>query len=150
MEGQAMHTYSLYWIKDEFSFHYFHKTNILYHFFQERYYNPGSRQLTLQYEYISQPIPLELLMHQVTHHLRKPVELHFDDDETSFTIYERGQAVKLSQREHREVEIQAENLHVAECLLFDALRKMDHSFFIMSQECQQYGWIAPVKKEVIL
>ncbi len=142
--------YSLYWIKEEFSYHYFHKTNILFHFLQEWKYNPGSEQLSRQYQYVAQPIPLEVLMHHVTKHLKKPVELQFNDDETSFTIYEKGHVVKLLQRDHREVEIHAENLHIAERLLFDALRKMDHSFFIMNQDFQQYGWIAPIKKEVIL
>ncbi|GGC97948.1 sporulation inhibitor of replication protein SirA [Pontibacillus salipaludis] len=145
-----MREYALFWIKDEFSSHYFHKTNILFDFLKEWKYHPDHTLSTTQFQYVTKPIPLDMLVHYVTEKNRKPVEMTYYQNKMSFVIQCKGQNIRLTQMSDREVRITAESLHQAETMIFETLRTFNHSFFIMDEDMRQYGWIAPIKKEAIL
>ncbi|MFC0525011.1 sporulation inhibitor of replication protein SirA [Pontibacillus salicampi] len=145
-----MREYVIYWIKDEFSVHYFHKTNVLFQFFQEWRQHRGSSIYEQQFQEITKPLPLEILVQHVSKKIRKPVELSFHEQEASFYINYKGKTLQLIQQNDREVRFYAESLHQAEEILFNTLRTFHPSFFIIDTAYSHYGWIAPIKKQAIL
>ncbi|KGP73547.1 sporulation inhibitor of replication protein SirA [Pontibacillus yanchengensis] len=145
-----MREYTIYWVKDEFSYHYFHKTSVLFQFLQEWKHNQGSSVYQLQFNEVIKPLPLDLLIQHIATKLRKPVELSFEENEASFYIQHQGKSVRLTQKNDREVCFYAESLHQAEEVLFDTLRAIHPSFFIIDTTYSHYGWVAPIKKEAIL
>ncbi|KGX87566.1 sporulation inhibitor of replication protein SirA [Pontibacillus litoralis] len=145
-----MREYVMYWIKDEYSVHYFYKTNILFQFLKEWRDDKHHSIYHKQFYEITNALPIDTLIQSITRKLRQPVELCFDENEASFLIHHNGKVVQLTQKDDREIRLYAENLLQAEEMLFHALRTFHPAFFIIDTTYSHYGWIAPIKNRAIL
>ncbi|KGX93319.1 hypothetical protein N781_11695 [Pontibacillus halophilus JSM 076056 = DSM 19796] len=145
-----MREYSIYWVEEEFAYHYFHKTSVLYDFFASYKENPQLDQMKSQFRFVTKYIPLELIVEHVSKRISNSVHLSFYPEQSKLRLKKGHQKIELIQASGREIKLYAENIHQAEVLIFDYLRSFHHSFFISDEAYNQFGWIAPIKKEAIL
>lgn len=138
-----MNEYDVFWINEEFSYHYFYKSGILYRFLNSYQNNKDRMDLSTQFRYITYTFPEEIL-HA---HLRKPDPFReiLQTKHNQFTLYQNEQSVVLYIYEHY-LKFQCETLHDAEDLLFPILREFHPYLFIMNVNKQDYGWLSPSTK----
>ncbi|WP_188455615.1 sporulation inhibitor of replication protein SirA [Virgibacillus oceani] len=139
-----MGNYSIYWIKEEFAYRYFHKRDILYRFMKEYRLNSDRADLAKQYHFITNTFPQAALITHIK-----------DYHQSSVTTNLQGNFLELFNDKHyislhihkKHLNFRCEMLHDAEKLLFPALRSFHPFLFIMGNDMEDYGWISPVTKE---
>src|SRR5690554_3821185 len=116
-----MHTYSIYWIKEAFANHYFHKSDLLYRFIRSYQRHRTRRDLYLQFNYITHYFLYEkLISHMKNYYLETNIGLHIDG--SLITIFQKESCISLLIDE-KHLEFRCDTLQVAEELLFPMLRK---------------------------
>ena len=136
--------YSIYWIKEEFAYQYFHKSGILYRLFKEYQANRKDADLQKQYNFITNVFPVS------------PFKIHLKYRlDNQYTFYANGNQVEISGKYSRitlhiyrkQINFRCNMLLDAEDLLFPALRSFHPSLFIVRNDLPNYGWIAPFLHE---
>lgn len=136
-----MNQYTIYWIKEEFAHHFFHKSHILYRFLEAYQTEQNREDLRKQFEFITNTIPKkELIIHLSNNH---PADVHVNWDENRFEIWKDMQYISLHMHQ-KHINFRSEILHDAEQLLFPALRLFQPVMFIMCSNVDHYGWLSPV------
>ena len=143
-----MHTYSAFWIREEFHHHYFYRSDILYRFLHEYLRSDKrSNEWNDQYNYVTQFIPYsELLSHINNFHQRRinisiseeSIELSKDDSFAIIYMAERCFTIKC------------ESIEQLDSLLFQPLKTFNPSFFVIELGSTNSGWVTPIKKEILL
>lgn len=136
--------YSIYWVKEEFAYRYFHKSGILYRFFTEYQQTKQDAELQKQYDFITNSFPAAALVM----HLKRQLK-------DQYTLTAKGNHINISGESahitlhiyEKQINFRCEILHEAEDLLFPALRSFHPFMFIIRNDCQNYGWIAPILEE---
>ncbi|WP_158701740.1 sporulation inhibitor of replication protein SirA [Lentibacillus sp. Marseille-P4043] len=140
-----MGNYSIYWIKEEFAYRYFHKSGILYRFLKEYQTNTERTDLKNQFNYITKSFPAASLLTHIKNHLQtrknimvngKYIEM-FTNDSHYITLH----------IQEKQINFRCEMLHDAEKLLFPALRSFHPCLFIVGNDLDNYGWISLVSME---
>ncbi|WP_102028312.1 sporulation inhibitor of replication protein SirA [Salirhabdus sp. Marseille-P4669] len=140
-----MQKYSLYFIEDEFFHHYYHKSTLLFDFFIHVRNQPSNSIIRKQYEFITKKIPYKKMKEFLAYH-------------TNLTVHETEEGLLINhlqsniviECEDREWTVYASSLHEVERLLFENLRCFDISFYVVDFEHNQYGWLSPLRKEILL
>lgn len=141
-----MHLYYVYAVKDEIAKEYYYKTELLFRFFQE-YHNHSHKDLyKLQFSFITKPFPEHslvcLLKNSPRYNHRKLIE----GKKVTKWVETRG-IIEITKEMCL---IQCNSFMEAEQILFQKLRMIDRCFFIAEYHFQQYGWISPQRKEMLL
>ena len=140
-EGLDLDKYYVYSIKEEFAYHYFYKSDILFRFLNLYQENKSRLDLSTQYQYITNDFPEDALIS----HLRKfyPHKISIQIERNEIIIYNNDQSIKLHIHK-KHLEFYCETLYDAEDLLFPILRIFHPLLFIMSTNNIDYGWISPI------
>ncbi|MBB6452822.1 hypothetical protein HNQ94_001268 [Salirhabdus euzebyi] len=142
-----MQTFSIFLIKDEFVKHYYHKNDLLYDFFQTyrlQSYDPNYQK---QFQFITKDIPKRDIITYLCDKLNGLYTIHKADDE--LWIENNHLHVKI-ECGRKEWVVYSSSLHEAELVVFEHFRALHTSFFVMNRNKSQYGWLSPIRKEVIL
>lgn len=139
-----MNKYYVFWIKEEFAYHYFYKNDILYRFLSAYQENKDRTDLFRQYNYITNRFPISML---ISHLHRSPNQsAQSNINENKIEIYNHQRYLTLHIHEKHLI-FHCESLYDAEELLFPTLRIFQPLLFVMSEINQgEYGWISPVTK----
>ncbi|WP_156289145.1 sporulation inhibitor of replication protein SirA [Oceanobacillus salinisoli] len=137
-----MYDYSIYWIKEEISNHYFHKSDILYRFFKEYQNNQNNVDLRNQYLYITNDFDKEIIISHIKNYLKDHVRLHIN--KAYLEIYNNKQYISLHIGK-KQLKFRSGSLQDAEDLLFPMLRIFQPFLFVVGNTHQNYGWISPMK-----
>ncbi|GAA0611774.1 sporulation inhibitor of replication protein SirA [Virgibacillus siamensis] len=136
-----MNQYSIYWIKEEFAHHFFHKSHILYRFLTAYQMEENREDLTKQFEFITNSFPKNKLISHLSH--IKSDNVHVRWENNNVEIWKDMQYISLHIHQ-KHINFRSEILHDAENLLFPALRLFQPVLFIMSNNVDHYGWLSPV------
>ncbi|WP_407271488.1 sporulation inhibitor of replication protein SirA [Radiobacillus sp. PE A8.2] len=140
-----MHKYAMFWIKEEFCYQYYYKSDVLHRFLNQCLTN-RSIVLDTQFNYVTQPISFtQLLKHIKNFHLH----IKIDQDGNTMTLKKHGQSLCIH-IEERYLMIDCNTVQEADNLLFQPLISFHRNFFIIEKGTINNGWIAPAKKEMIL
>ncbi|MBO8155137.1 MAG: sporulation inhibitor of replication protein SirA [Bacillaceae bacterium] len=138
---------SLFWLKDDFAFHYYHKSDLLYHFFSQYHSNPFDSVYKKQFQFITRDLPRDQIIQHIkarlgsryfVHNDKRKIDIQYDYIQLSIECYDKEWIIHCS------------SLQEAEIMFFEALRGYHSTFFVVNFEEDQYGWLSPVKKEIIL
>ncbi|SET38690.1 Protein of unknown function [Salinibacillus kushneri] len=141
-----MQKFSLYLIKEPIADQYYHKSDILYHFLR-RYSSSVEDEVYLkQFHFITESMltnELILFIQQQypDHSVRvSPNELYinFPDNQFKMTV------------QPRECIIEGSSLHEVEKTIFEHLRFFYSSFFVINRASQQFGWLSPQQKSLMI
>ena len=139
-----LNKYLVFWIKEEFAYHYFYKNDILHRFLSAYQENKDQWDLSTQYDYITKKIPSKMLISHLYRNHNHSVEIQKKEKE--FKIYNDQQYLTLHIYD-KHLLFHCETLYDAEELLFPTLRIFQPLLFVMNKTNQQeYGWISPVTK----
>lgn len=142
-----MQKYTIFWVEEEFCYHYYYKSEILYRFLNEYMSNFYRKDLRTQFNYITRIIPYSsLITHIQTFHHN---QIKFKIDGRNIEL-NKGEHNALLYLNERSLSIMCPSIQDAEIILFQALTSFDRNFFIIEQDTTNSGWISPVKKEVLL
>ena len=136
-----MQEYSIFWIIDEITNHYFHKRDILYLFLKDYQNNPEREDLKIQHDYITKEFPKDILMSHIKKYYQKRLYLQMKG--AQIEIYKNKQYITLHISE-KHLKFRCETLQDAEELLFPVLRQFQLSLFIIGENTSNYGWISPI------
>ncbi|WP_138414669.1 sporulation inhibitor of replication protein SirA [Aquibacillus sediminis] len=143
-----MHQYSTFWIKDEFHYHYFYKSDILRRFLTECLtFSYTNKQLKDQFDFITQEIPYKLLLQHVKSFHKQQLDVIIKGE--ILEMIKGNRAVTISFHK-RFFTIHAHSLEEADDLIFQPLKSLHPSFFIIEKDSTNSGWVSPVKNEVLL
>lgn len=137
-----MYEYTVFRMKEEFSWHYFHKSDILYRFI--KHYQKECQQrpdLQMQYDYSTYPFPGAQFCKVVEEKLDKTM---FSYETADFLrLYKNSTNIPLHISE-KHLKFRCKTILEAEEILFPILREIDSTFFIIGENTAQYGWVSPV------
>ncbi|TCT26667.1 uncharacterized protein DUF2522 [Melghiribacillus thermohalophilus] len=142
-----MDKYSLYWLKDDFAFHYYHKSDVLYHFLFQYQMQSTDSIYEKQFQFITRTLPKEAIIEHLQSRLGN--RYHVYTDKRRIDIRYDYVNVKIDCYD-KEWVIHSSSLQEAEIMFFEALRGYHPSFFVVNYDQEQYGWLSPIKKELIL
>ncbi len=139
-----MSKYFVFWIKEEFAYHYFYKNDILHRFLSAYQQNKDRWDLSIQYDYITNRFPNNMLIsHLYKSHYQS---VQAKNNKKEFEIYNHQHYLTLHIHEKHLI-FHCESLYDAEELLFPTLRIFQPLLFVMSEtNKEEYGWISPVTK----
>lgn len=139
-----LNKYYVFWIKEEFAYHYFYKNDILYRFLSAYQEHKDRPDLFIQYHYITNRFPVKPL---ISHLHRSPHQnVQSDHHKKKIEIYNHQHYLSLHIHE-KQLVFHCESLYDAEELLFPSLRIFQPLLFVMSEMNQgEFGWISPVTK----
>jgi len=137
-----LNEYSVFWIKQEFALHYFHKSGILYRFIKSYQENLNRQGLSEQFHYITNDFPIDHLIRHFQNNLKIDINIKVTDNEVELS--REGHFITLYIYD-KNIVFYCETLHEAESLLFPLLRSFHPYLFIAGNNIQNYGWIAPVR-----
>ncbi|MCT2536397.1 sporulation inhibitor of replication protein SirA [Aquibacillus koreensis] len=142
-----MQKYTIFWVEEEFCYHYYYKSEILYRFFKEYMEQTSRRDLFSQFIYITRVLPYSKLLNHVQMCHKNELKLHMSGKKIN--IQKDGQYMELHLHK-RYMTIYCQSVQVADALLFQPLKVFHPSFFIIENGSFNAGWITPMKKEVLL
>ncbi|KKE78448.1 sporulation inhibitor of replication protein SirA [Oceanobacillus caeni] len=137
-----MYDYSIYWIKQEVANHYFHKSDILYRFFEEYRYNKNRIDLRRQFLYITKSIEKDIFISILKYNLKDDV--HINQNDSIIELYNNRYFISLH-IEQKQLKFRSRSLQDAEEILFPILRLIHPLFFVVGHTNQKYGWISPIR-----
>lgn len=140
-----MNEYLVFWIKEEFAFHYFYKNDVLYRFLVLYQKNKDRQDLLTQYDHITNVLP----KHTIISHLKRfhpnrvsskyhsnQLEINYETQHLTLYVYKKH------------LRFYCKTLQDAEELLFPTLRLFQPFLFVMGKKSRgDYGWISPVTKK---
>ncbi|QDP40285.1 sporulation inhibitor of replication protein SirA [Radiobacillus deserti] len=133
--------YLIYWIKPEFSSHYFYRSGIMYRFFQE-YESSYNDYLQLQFDFVTRRFPIQ----DVIWLLQKEFpQFQWQRDGSLMRGTFRGKQLSMYASSRR-LYVSTEDYQLADQVLFQTLKKYDSSFFVIEKHTSNYGWVAPIKQ----
>ncbi|MFD2628481.1 sporulation inhibitor of replication protein SirA [Oceanobacillus kapialis] len=137
-----MYEYTVFRMKEEISWHYFHKSDILYRFI--KHYQKEYQQrpdLQVQYDYSTYPFPGEQFCNIVEEKLDPSM---FSIENVDFLrLHKNSTNIPLHISE-KHLKFRCKTILDAEEILFPILRQIDSTFFIIGENIAQYGWVSPV------
>jgi len=136
--------YSIYWIKKEFAYRYFHNSGILYRFFKEYKNHAEDADLHKQYHFITNAFSTASLVTHLKRNLQPQQTLI--DHGTYVEISGESSHIVLHMYE-KQINFRCDTLHDAEDLLFPALRTFYPFLFTIRNDWGNYGWVDPVPTE---
>ncbi|WP_186577373.1 sporulation inhibitor of replication protein SirA [Aquibacillus kalidii] len=142
-----MQKYTIFWIEQEFCYHYFYKSEILFRFLNEYMNNNSRNDLQSQFDFITKSIPYSNLVTHIQRFHGNQIELKVNG--RKIDLIKNNNKVTLYLKE-RSMIIKCTSVQEADFLLFGALKMFDPSFFIVENGSTNSGWITPVKKEALL
>ncbi|WP_194841268.1 sporulation inhibitor of replication protein SirA [Salinibacillus xinjiangensis] len=142
-----MQKYTLYLINDEVVEHYYHKSNLLYDFLRKYNSSMNDEVYMKQFDYITKEIPCEKLLDFI----KQQVRSHFLIEAYRNELAIASESMSLRFRcDQKECMVISSSLHDVEKLLFEHLRAFHHAFFVVNQSENQFGWLSPLRKRMIL
>ncbi|GAA0417717.1 MAG: sporulation inhibitor of replication protein SirA [Bacillota bacterium] len=136
-----MYTYSIYWIKEEVANHYFHKSGVLYRFLKDYQMNSDRKDLAMQFNYITYPFSYSEIINHLTNY--RHLRILEQNEEKGLKIYSRDAFISLHINENQ-LKFRCKSLQDAEELLFPVLRQMQRLLFVIGDNIQNFGWLAPI------
>ena len=122
-----MQKYYVFFLNNEVAYDFFYKPEVLCRFFQSYLSNQTRTDLSSQFMYITRLVSAD-----------RVVYFFNENASNTFAVYDRW------------LEVNCESLEVANTMLFEWLEKYDHCCYIMEQNGWNYGWLSPIKKQVLL
>ncbi|MCP8616424.1 sporulation inhibitor of replication protein SirA [Salirhabdus salicampi] len=138
---------SLFWIREEFAKHYFHKSDLLYAFLREYKKEHADQTYNRQFDFITKDIPFAKISRYLHDKLKGSAKVHIGINHISIEHQNLQMAIQCDRKEWT---ILCSSMEEAELMLFEYMRGFHTSFFVMDVHNHQYGWLAPIKKEIIL
>jgi len=136
-----LNEYIGFWMKKEFAYQYFHKSDILYRFIRAYQQEKYRKDLAMQYNYITNSFPTDKLITYIKKSSPKRVNILSQGNQLE--IYKNMQSMSLHIHE-KHLNFRCETLHDAEDLLFPSLRRFHPFLFIIESNSDNYGWISPI------
>lgn len=141
-----MQKYYVFFLNSEVCYSYFYKPELLNRFFQSFFNQQNRMDLAAQFLYITRLISVDQLLHYVSVNAKSNryvqnnrIVYYFNQNASNmFTVHDRW------------LEVDCESLEVANTMLFEWLEKYDHCCYIMEESGLNYGWLSPIKKQVLL
>lgn len=134
--------YSVFWIEEEFSYHYFYRAEILYRFLNGWQEPVKSADYNSQFNYVTRILPVSEL---ISHFSSAGSAISVEKTSNVLSFHSGRQRLTLSVEE-RIIHAECEFFQEAEALLFQSLRKFDDNFFAVETSQENYGWISTGKK----
>lgn len=138
-----MDKYTIFWIKEEFAYHYFYKNEILYRFLKMYQFNRERHDLLSQYNYITNNFSSDGLIKHFKEHFTQEGLIKLEEKTIKLYNESRNQFISLHINK-KHLDFYSKSLNDAEDLLFPTLRLYQPLLFIMNQSRQDFGWISPV------
>lgn len=140
--GIIVDQYSVYWIRKDIAYYFFHKSDVLYRFLTS-YEERANEELFAQYEYITKEFPSTLISH-----------IEYFSQEQGIHVRRKGQTFELVKNSHyatlkverKSLQMYCRTIHCAEFLIFSTLRSFHPLLFIINHNLHNYGWITPFLK----
>ncbi|MDC3416295.1 sporulation inhibitor of replication protein SirA [Aquibacillus salsiterrae] len=142
-----MQKYSIFWIEEEFCYHYFYRSEILYRFLNEYLSYTSRTDLLSQFTFVTRNLPYNTLLTHFKNYHGDSLKLEMTE---KGLVMEKGNSSVCLELFDRYITVQAFSVEEADRLLFQCLKSFDPSFFIIESETTNCGWITPIKKEVLL
>lgn len=139
-----MNEYSVFWIKKEFAQHFFHKTDILYRFIKSYQHNIKRQDLSQQFNFVTMKFPKYHLINHIQENLLPQMNIAIHNRQIELS--KNGYFLTLHIHE-KFLKFYCETLSEAEFLLFPILRSYHPYLFVMENNLNNYGWIAPILKK---
>ncbi|AIF45456.1 sporulation inhibitor of replication protein SirA [Virgibacillus sp. SK37] len=136
-----MDAYSIYWIKEEVAAHYFHKSNLLYHFFKDYRNDLSNDILKKQFNYITRSFPESRLISHIKNYYNNAFMLQFNGSQ--LIIHQKKTYISLHMDE-KQLKFRCNSLQDAEEILFPMLRSFHSNLFITGRNVNNFGWISPI------
>ncbi|TLS37427.1 sporulation inhibitor of replication protein SirA [Pseudalkalibacillus caeni] len=144
-----MRHYVIYLVKKDIACDYVGKEPTLYQLFCDEKKHSGSPKqhlLTRQIEYITNPIPIQLIEKAISKEL---------GDFRSYEYRRGGHSLCIKQSKSnatlfvnkRYINLYANGNYEAETIFFEVLRKIEASFLAVNFQSEQFGWLNPIKQE---
>ncbi|MRH42617.1 sporulation inhibitor of replication protein SirA [Aquibacillus halophilus] len=143
-----MHKYSVFWIKEEFHYNYFYKPDILYRFLNEYVNNSiPSKYLDSQFNYITHTISYNSLLEHLRQYHNYQININASSNRMDCNIGDKSLNIYIKRRN---LVIESNSVEEVDTLVFQPLKNISSSFFVIELGTTNSGWITPVKKEVLL
>ncbi len=148
-----MAKYSLFIFDEDVAHRYYGKEAKLYHLFVEHHKATGSFKELIgkQIDYITKPIPVLRLQQQLNSAFQ--AEKRYSCSGNRHTLKGRSRGTKV------ELVLEKEAVYLTssgndgmeeEMMFFEVLRKSEPTFFAVSFDKEQYGWLKPFKRDMFL
>ncbi|GEN30518.1 hypothetical protein HNQ35_001149 [Cerasibacillus quisquiliarum] len=142
-----MRIYSIYWIKETFTKHFFYKSDIVYRFIKT-YHATKRDDLVKQFHYITHSFSQTKVHSQLNKHLSNNYQIQYEGN--SIMISSSDKTITLYIFE-KYIVLYCQSLADAETILFPIFRLLDFNFFILSHTHHHFGWMSSLmdKKDKI-
>ncbi|MHA6251202.1 sporulation inhibitor of replication protein SirA [Oceanobacillus sp. CAU 1775] len=132
-----MYTYSVFCIRSEIVTHYYYKTGILYRFLKEFKENRKPSYLQLQYNFITEPLTLDLISSSLQY---TNEGIDWDKRDNYLKMYRNNGHLSIY-KDERHLEFSCDSIEEAEEFLFPMLRRLPLHFFVVNNTIKDYGWL---------
>ncbi|MBM6618344.1 sporulation inhibitor of replication protein SirA [Bacillus suaedaesalsae] len=142
-----MREYTIFWIEEEFAYHYFGREGMFYRLFKEVHELPQQNDsiLTKQMEYITKSIPGIHINQFIEIEMSKNGNYEVTKEGHCLTLQNGKSKARLFVNE-RSIMLVGVGNYEAEMIFFDLLRKWDSRFLAIDFVQKRFGWISPVKQ----
>ncbi|UFU01131.1 sporulation inhibitor of replication protein SirA [Radiobacillus kanasensis] len=133
--------YMIFWIKPEFSTHYFYRSGIMFRFLVECE-DSNNDDLQLQFDYVTRKFPVQDVIWLLQ---REFPQFQWEVEGNSIHGSLRGKQISMYVSS-RQLYVSTEDYQLVDQVLFQTLKKYDSSFFVIEKQTNNYGWVAPIKQ----
>ncbi|KAB7708188.1 sporulation inhibitor of replication protein SirA [Bacillus aerolatus] len=146
-----MRSYQIYWIGDEFA-HYFYgrEQNFFQLFFESSMNGNGEKSvIEKQIQYITEKFSLRSIA-SVLNEALAGRESFSSENNHLYTIElpkQKGKAILSA--EEKCLYLKASGSYEVETVFFHSLKKLNACLFAVDFERKNYGWLEPIKKEIL-
>ncbi|WP_039232480.1 sporulation inhibitor of replication protein SirA [Bacillus thermotolerans] len=146
-----MRSYQIYWIGEEFAHYFYGREHSFFQLFFESTIKGKEEKSVIERQI--QHITQEFSLSAVASALKKALGGKSGFSSESESLYkvelpkEKGKAVLLTKKHC--LYLKASGSYEAETIFFHALKKLNACLFAVDFQQKNYGWLAPIKKEIL-
>ncbi|KAA0547842.1 sporulation inhibitor of replication protein SirA [Bacillus sp. BGMRC 2118] len=139
--------YTIFWIEEEFAYHYYGREGMFYRLFKELYDGTQAHHSILikQMEYITKSIPGIHINQFINIELSNNMNYEVTKEGHCLTLQNGKSKARLLVNE-RSISLVGEGNYEAEMIFFDLLRKWDSRFLAIDFMQKRFGWVSPIKQ----
>ncbi|QHS22342.1 sporulation inhibitor of replication protein SirA [Virgibacillus sp. MSP4-1] len=141
-----MQKFSLFLIKENVADAYYHKSDILFHFLQRYPSLKNDEVYRKQFLYITQEISTDHLIQFIQK--QYPTQSVRTSAHQLYITYQSAH-IKITVNP-TECTVEGSSLHEVEQFVFEYLRSFYSTFFVVNIADQQFGWLSPQRKRLMI
>ncbi|MBM7650150.1 hypothetical protein JOC78_003134 [Bacillus ectoiniformans] len=147
-----MRSYQIYWIREEFANYFYGRERNFYQLFFDGCSSENEKQTIVDKQicYITKRFEVEAIENILLHSLAESNRIRKADDGSFKLQLSNGKGEAILYLQPKSLLLQALGSYETEAVIFHALKKLDDCLFAVDFERKNYGWLKPVKKELLL